>query len=230
MPSNWEDATTGDKQIGDSSDVPWIPAGLPGAGNLLVFDNNQYLFERSPYSFVFQIDPFRTSSGTDSTSYVDPSTAGYSTETFGARDVRREKDGRQPAVVEPGGMEIQLAKLPDALQPVGLQRPAAAQRRHADLLDRQRLHGGGQLQRQRGGGVFWTGDQQRQAGGDCKLQIENLKLKIFILQLAIFMVGVSCPALLRAERTPHALRFSRKSGKCRPDPALSKTPLAMFPP
>ena len=54
--------------------------------------NNQYLLERSPYSFVFQIDPFRTSSGTDSTSYVDPSTAGYSTETFGANTM----DDNQP--------------------------------------------------------------------------------------------------------------------------------------
>ena len=72
--------------------MQWIPAGLPGAGDLLVFDNNQYLFERSPYSFVFQIDPYRTSSGTDSTSYVDPSTAGYTTEAFGANTM----DDNQP--------------------------------------------------------------------------------------------------------------------------------------
>ena len=90
--SNWEDSTTGDKQIGGSSDVTWIPAGLPGAGDLLVFDNNQYLFERSPYSFVFQVDPYMTSSGTDSTSYVDPPSAGYTTETFGANTM----DANQP--------------------------------------------------------------------------------------------------------------------------------------
>ena len=80
--SNWENATAGTKQIGGSSNVQWIPAGMPGAGHLLVFDNNQYLFERSPQSFVFEINPYLNSSGTTTTSYVDPPSAGYTTLTF----------------------------------------------------------------------------------------------------------------------------------------------------
>jgi hypothetical protein len=80
--TNWETATNGNKQIGGSSDVQWIASGLPGAGRLLVFDNNQYLYQRTPQSYVFEIDPFLTSSGTSSTSYVDPPSAGYGSWTF----------------------------------------------------------------------------------------------------------------------------------------------------
>ena len=65
--------------------MQWIPAGLPGAGDLLVFDNNQYLFERSP---LFVRLPDRSlpdlQRHRQHGSYVDPSTAGYTTETFDA--------------------------------------------------------------------------------------------------------------------------------------------------
>ena len=79
---NWETATTGNKQIGGSSAVQWIASGLPGAGHLLVFNNNQYLYQRTPQSYVFEINPCLNSSGSDTGSYVNPPTAGYNTWTF----------------------------------------------------------------------------------------------------------------------------------------------------
>ncbi len=80
--TNWETATSGNKQIGGSSNAQWIATGLPGAGRLLVFDNNQYLYQRTPQSYVFEINPYLNSSGTDTGSYVNPPSAGYATWTF----------------------------------------------------------------------------------------------------------------------------------------------------
>ena len=52
-------------------------------------------------------------------------------------------------------------------------------------------------QRHGAGGQFQRAERRAKrqaAGGDCKLQIENLKLKIFILQFAIFFGGRTlCP-------------------------------------
>ncbi|MEI6175759.1 MAG: DUF1566 domain-containing protein [Verrucomicrobiota bacterium] len=79
---NWENATSGNKQIGASSNAQWIPSGLSGAGHLMVFSNNQYLYQRTPQSYVFEINPFLNSSGTDTGSYVNPPAAGYTTWTF----------------------------------------------------------------------------------------------------------------------------------------------------
>ncbi len=79
---NWEDATTGNKQIGASGNVRWIETGLTGAGHFLVFNNNQYLFQRTAQSYVFEVNPFLNSSGVDTGSYVNPPDAGYATWTF----------------------------------------------------------------------------------------------------------------------------------------------------
>ena len=79
---NWENAVSGNKQIGASSNAQWIASGLSGAGHLLVFSNNQYLYQRTPQSYVFEINPFLNSSGVDTGSYVNPPTAGYTTWTF----------------------------------------------------------------------------------------------------------------------------------------------------
>jgi hypothetical protein len=79
---NWEDATSGNKQIGASNNIQWIKPGLPGAGRFLVFNNNQYLFQRTAQSYVFEINPYLNSSGTDTGSYVAPPSAGYTTWTF----------------------------------------------------------------------------------------------------------------------------------------------------
>ncbi|MCK6685863.1 MAG: aryl-sulfate sulfotransferase, partial [Thermoanaerobaculia bacterium] len=80
--TNWETATSGNKQIGGSSDAQWIATGLPGAGHILVFNNNQYLYQRTPQSYVFEVNPFAGSAGTDTGAYVNPPAAGYTTWTF----------------------------------------------------------------------------------------------------------------------------------------------------
>jgi hypothetical protein len=80
--ANWEDATTGNKQIGASNHVQWIKSGLPGAGHFLVFNNNQYLFQRTAQSYALEINPYVNASGTDTGSYVSPVTAGYTTWNF----------------------------------------------------------------------------------------------------------------------------------------------------
>ena len=79
---NWENATSGNKQIGGSSNAQWIASGLSGSGHILVFNNNQYLYQRTPQSYVFEINPYLNSSGVDTGTYVNPPTAGYSTWTF----------------------------------------------------------------------------------------------------------------------------------------------------
>jgi hypothetical protein len=80
--ANWENASSGNKQIGASNNVQWIASGLSGAGHLLVFNNNQYLYQRTPQSYVYEIDPYVNSSGVDTGVYVNPPTAGYVTWTF----------------------------------------------------------------------------------------------------------------------------------------------------
>lgn len=79
---NWDSATTGHKQMGGAHDVHWIAAGLPGAGHLMVFNNGQYLYQRTPQSAVLEIDPFLGADGRDAGSYINPPVAGYRRETY----------------------------------------------------------------------------------------------------------------------------------------------------
>lgn len=79
---NWDAATSGHKQMGGSHDAHWIPAGLPGAGHLMVFNNGQYLFQRTPGSSILEIDPFLGASGSGTGRYVNPPDAGYRRETY----------------------------------------------------------------------------------------------------------------------------------------------------
>ena len=74
---NWDAATAGDKQIGGCHDVHWIRPGLPGAGHILVFNNGQYLYERTPQSSIVEINPFLDAQGRDTGRYVNPPDAGY---------------------------------------------------------------------------------------------------------------------------------------------------------
>jgi hypothetical protein len=74
---NWEKATAGNKQLGGSHDIQWIQAGLPGAGNFLVFCNSQNLFELTPQSYIIEINPYLNSSGTVTSNFVNPPDAGY---------------------------------------------------------------------------------------------------------------------------------------------------------
>lgn len=88
--ANWDSATNGSRQIGASNNVQWIGAGLPGAGHLLVFSNNQYLFQRTRQSYVLEINPFVGANGTDTGACVNPPTAGYTRWTFD-KDISRAR-------------------------------------------------------------------------------------------------------------------------------------------
>jgi len=74
---DWTKSTTGHKQIGGSHDVQWIKPGLPGAGNLLIFNNAQYLFERTPQSYIFEVNPFLDADSINTGNYLNPPDAGY---------------------------------------------------------------------------------------------------------------------------------------------------------
>jgi len=51
--------------MGGTHDASWIPQVLPGAGNLMVFNNGQYLYQRTPGSSVLEINPFLDAAGID---------------------------------------------------------------------------------------------------------------------------------------------------------------------
>ena len=82
---NWDNATSGHRQMGGSHNAHWIPAALPGAGHLMVFNNGQYLFERTPQSSIIEINPCLDAVGKDTGKYINPPDAGY-------RQVRYDKD------------------------------------------------------------------------------------------------------------------------------------------
>jgi len=79
---NWNVATSGHKQIGGSHHVHWIRPSLPGAGHILIFNNGQYLFDRTSQSSVLEINPFLDAGGQGSSHYVNPPEAGYTLVEF----------------------------------------------------------------------------------------------------------------------------------------------------
>ncbi|MEI6393550.1 MAG: aryl-sulfate sulfotransferase [Verrucomicrobiota bacterium] len=79
---NWDNATSGHKQMGGAHDVQWIKPGLPGAGHLMVFNNGQYLFQRTPQSSIIEINPFLDANGRNTGKYVNPPDAGYRREEY----------------------------------------------------------------------------------------------------------------------------------------------------
>ncbi len=76
---DWTVSTTGNKQIGGSHDIQWIDSGLPGEGHFLVFNNGQYLFERTPQSYIIEINGFLDANRLDTGNYVNPPDAEYYT-------------------------------------------------------------------------------------------------------------------------------------------------------
>lgn len=88
--ANWTTSTTGHKQIGGSHDVHWIKPGLPGAGRIQIFNNAEYLFERTSQSYIFEIDPYLNSSKVHTASYVNPPTAGYYTWVYPNNDAMKQ--------------------------------------------------------------------------------------------------------------------------------------------
>lgn len=87
---DWTASTTGHKQIGGSHSVQWIRPGLPGEGHFLVFNNGQYLFERTPQSYIFEINAFLDADLKDTGNYVNPPDAGYYTWTTNRRDTHKQ--------------------------------------------------------------------------------------------------------------------------------------------
>ena len=79
---NWDSATSGHKQMGGSHHASWVPSGVPGAGHLMVFNNGQYLYQRTPGSSILEINPFLDTTGRDTGKYVNPPAAGYRRETY----------------------------------------------------------------------------------------------------------------------------------------------------
>ena len=83
-------SSTGNKQIGGSHDVHWIKPGLPGAGNIQIFNNGEYLMERVSQSYVFEVNPFYNSSKVSTGAYVNPPTAGYYTWIYPNKDAMKQ--------------------------------------------------------------------------------------------------------------------------------------------
>jgi hypothetical protein len=79
---NWDSATSGHKQMGGAHDVHWIRPGLPGAGHIMIFNNGQYLYQRTPQSSALEINPFLDANGRDAGKYVNPPDAGYRREAY----------------------------------------------------------------------------------------------------------------------------------------------------
>lgn len=75
--TDWTKSTSGHKQIGGAHDIHWIEEGLSGAGNFMVFNNGEYLYEMTPQSSILEINPFKDKSGATGTNYVNPPSAGY---------------------------------------------------------------------------------------------------------------------------------------------------------
>ena len=75
--TNWTESTTGNKQIGGTHHVSWVPAGMPGAGHFLMFNNSQNLFEHTQASYVVEVNGYLDSSASDTGHYVNPADAGY---------------------------------------------------------------------------------------------------------------------------------------------------------
>ncbi len=88
--TNWTTSTTGNKQIGGAHDVHWIKSGLPGAGNIQIFNNGEYLFERTSQSYIFEVNPYYNSQKVNTGAYVNPPTAGYYTWTYPNNDAMKQ--------------------------------------------------------------------------------------------------------------------------------------------
>lgn len=73
---------SGNKQIGGNHDIQWIKDGLPGAGELLLFNNGLELprgaGDSDPQSELIQLNPYLDGDGVDRGHYVNPPDAGYS--------------------------------------------------------------------------------------------------------------------------------------------------------
>lgn len=72
---------SGHKQMGGTHDIQWIKDGLPGAGDLLLFNNGLTVpradGDQDPQSEILQINPYLDADGVEQDRYVNPPEAGY---------------------------------------------------------------------------------------------------------------------------------------------------------
>ena len=83
-------SSTGNKQIGGSHHVHWIASGLPGGGNIQIFNNGEYLMERVSQSYIFEVNPYYNSARVNTGSYVNPPAAGYYTWVYPNKDAMKQ--------------------------------------------------------------------------------------------------------------------------------------------
>ena len=82
-------SSTGNKQIGGSHHVHWIASGLSGAGNIMIFNNGEYLMEQVSQSYVFEVNPYYNSAKVNTGTYVNPPDAGYYTWIYPDKDAMK---------------------------------------------------------------------------------------------------------------------------------------------
>ncbi|MEI6020161.1 MAG: aryl-sulfate sulfotransferase [Bacteroidota bacterium] len=97
--TNWEKATNGNKQLGGAHDIQWIKSGLNGAGNFLIFNNAENLFELTPQSYIVEINPRINISGNATSNYVNPPDAGYIIENSPNLNLMKEKKNVSKQIV-----------------------------------------------------------------------------------------------------------------------------------
>ena len=88
---NWSlQEFSGHKQIGGNHDIQWIEDGLPGAGNLLLFNNGLNVprgqGDSDPQSEFMELNPYLDANGVDTGHYVNPPQAGYTDVMPGTKD------------------------------------------------------------------------------------------------------------------------------------------------
>jgi hypothetical protein len=81
---------SGHRQIGGNHDIQWIKEGVPGAGNLLLFNNGlsvpRIQLDPDPQSEVIEFNPYLDADGVDKGHYVNPPEAGYTEIVAGSED------------------------------------------------------------------------------------------------------------------------------------------------
>jgi hypothetical protein len=87
--TDWTTSTPGHKQFGGSHDIHWVandllinaqdvdPAKITANHNLLIHNNDQYMWECTPQTYSQEYNPYLNSAGVDTGKYVNPPDAGY---------------------------------------------------------------------------------------------------------------------------------------------------------
>ena len=87
--TDWTTSSPGHKQFGGSHHIHWVandllinaqdvdPAKITANHNLLIHNNDQYMWECTPQSYAQEYNPYLNSAGVDTGHYVNPPDAGY---------------------------------------------------------------------------------------------------------------------------------------------------------